>query len=192
MAYATTAEFKAYQGIVTPNDDALIGHLLDRATAWLDREANRTLYADSDTTRAHDSHEDTEGMTLYLDGDLAAITTITNGDTVAVSSPEYVTEPRNDTPFYAIKLLSSSGKAWEAAANGDSENAITITGKWSFFATKPATLTHHCIRLASYAYSQKDASTFDVVAVPDAGVIQVPQGFPADVARWVQSVRRLQ
>ncbi len=36
-------------------------------------------------------------------------------------------------------------------------------------------------RWVLYAYSQKDASVFDVTAMPEAGIIQVPQGIPKDV-----------
>jgi hypothetical protein len=35
--------------------------------------------------------------------------------------------------------------------------------------------------LAAYYYQQKDAQVFDTVAIPDAGVITIPSGIPADV-----------
>ncbi len=191
MAYASLTEFKTYRGVSNTKDDTLITSLLDRATVWLDREAKRTLYAENDTTRNFDSIEDVEGMTLYLDDDLAVVTTITNGDEVVISSSEYVTEPRNNAPYHAIRLLASSQKSWDGKSNGDSEDAIEIVGKWSYFASVPNDLKHFCVRLAAYAYTQKDATVFDTVAIPDAGVINIPNGFPADVGRWIRQVRRL-
>ena len=45
----------------------------------------------------------------------------------------------------------------------------------------------HAASPHEFKYRQKDAQVFDVTAVPDAGVITVPQGIPADVKRILRS-----
>jgi hypothetical protein len=46
------------------------------------------------------------------------------------------------------------------------------------------------LRLAAYLYHQRDASVFDVTAIPDAGVITLPKGIPADVKLWITGNKR--
>jgi hypothetical protein len=193
MSYITTAEFKLYKGIENSADDALIDSLIDAAQKWLDRVAGRTLYASADTVRYFDALSDADGRTLYLDEDLAAITSITI-DGTALASTEYTTVPRNETPYFAIKIKRNSEYSWlddNAVTDYDAEDAIAITGQWCYFATIPDDLKHHMRRLVDYAYNQKDAGAFETTAIPAAGVIEVPQGFPVDVAKWARHLRKL-
>jgi hypothetical protein len=44
--------------------------------------------------------------------------------------------------------------------------------------------------LAGYYYRQKDAGVFDTTAIPDMGVIQVPQGIPRDVQLILNPYRK--
>lgn len=83
-------------------------------------------------TRYRDATLDVSGSALYLDDDLLSATTVTNGDAVAVSSSNYVTEPRNETPYYALTLKGSSGLVWTYST--DAENAISIAGVWGYHA----------------------------------------------------------
>ena len=193
MSYLTTAEFKLYKGIETADDDALIESIIGAATKWMDRVAGRTLYTATATTRYFDAYTDVEGRTLYLDEDLASITSITvDGD--ALASTEYTTVPRNEVPYFAIKIKRNSEFSWvddNAAGDYDAEDAIEIEGRWCYFATIPDDLKHHMKRLTDYAYNQKDAGAFETTAIPAAGVIEVPQGFPVDVARWARHLRKL-
>jgi hypothetical protein len=193
MTYITVADFKLYKGISESDDDALIDSLIDAAAKWLDRVAGRTLYAVSDSTRYYDAYADVWGNALALDADLAAITSITI-DGEALPSTEYTTNPRNETPYYEILIKRNSGYSWSddnAAGDYDAEDAIAVTGKWCYFDAIPDDLKHHMRRLVDYAYNQKDAGAFETTAIPAAGVIEVPQGFPVDVARWVRTVRKL-
>jgi hypothetical protein len=183
MAYCTAAEVKTYGGVSGSGDDTLIGDLIDRAQKVIEVYTDRVFEASSDTTRTFTVGEDTDGRTLWFDEDCAAITTITNkadaSTTEDVATTEYVTLPHNRTPYYGVRLLSSSSIAWDY--DSAPENGITVTGKWAYSTTAPNDIKHACIRLSAYYYRQKDAQVFDVVAVPDAGIITIPQGIPADV-----------
>lgn len=183
MAYTTTANIKNYLGITGAADDILLASLIARAEQTIDSYCGRTFEAGADDTREFTVGEDTEGDTLYLDEDLCAITTVkTDADAttpITLATSEYVTIPRNRTPYHAIKILSSSTNTWTYTTNP--ENGVTITGRWAWSTTAPDDIVHACTRLAGYFYRQKDAGVFDITAIPDAGVIQVPQGIPRDV-----------
>lgn len=183
MAYATIASLKLYLGVGASGDDVLFTSLIARAQAGIDRFTGRTFEASADSTRKFTVGVDTVKSKLYLDEDLAAITTITTNadnaspDTLATS--DYITHPRNRTPYYAIEIITSSTYNWTYTT--DPENGITVAGKWAWSTSAPDDIVHACIRLAGYYYRQKDAGVFDTTAIPDAGIIQVPQGIPRDV-----------
>ena len=183
MAYCSVADVKLELNIASPGDDFLFADDVTAAQQAIDDYCHRT-FEGTDSTKYIDALGDhIRGKTLYLDdiadGELASITSIVNGDGVTVASTEYVTTPRNETPYRAIKLLTSSGKLWTWAT--DYEGAIAITGIWAYSATAPAAIQRACIRLASYYYKQKDAQVFDVTATPELGQITIPQSLPADV-----------
>ena len=183
MAYTTSTAAKTYLKIDSTADNALLTSLIARAQAAIDRVCARSFEATA-ATRYYDVIRDVQGRELMLDEDLIAVTTLTNkADSASVSetwgSSEYVLLPTNTTPKYKVMLKDNSTKDWDY---GDSpERAISITGSWGFATTPPADIVHATIRLTSYYYRQKDAGVFDVQVIPDAGVVTVPQGMPADV-----------
>jgi hypothetical protein len=183
MVYCTNTLVKTYLGVSGSGDDTLITTLIARAQAAIDRHTNRTFEAAADTTRKFTVGDDTDGLDLYLDEDLCAITTVTtdaDGDADALTvNVDYVTVPRNTTPYYALKILGGSSYSW--TYTDEPENGITVLGRWAWSTAAPDDIVHACVRLAAYYYQQKDAQVFDTVAVPDAGVITIPQGIPADV-----------
>ena len=192
MAYCTKEEVKAYQGISGSGDDSLIDDLIDRLKAKIDRHCHRTFEAAADTTRKFTVGEDSDGDTLYLDEDLCAITTITtdadgDADTLTVDV-DYVTVPRNTTPYYAIKILGDSDYSWTYTDNP--ENGITVLGKWAWSTEAPDDIVDACVRWAAYCYQLKDSQVFDTVAIPDAGIITIPKGIPADVKLTLDLLRK--
>lgn len=194
MAYATVEELKAYTKIDSTDDDALLTALLDRATAIIESPlwCDRKFEARTDATRYFDSVADVDGRTLYLDEDLCQITSITNGDGDVLTTAEYTTIPKNNTPYYAIKLLGSSSLAWEADSNDDSEDAIAIVGRWSYSLTPPVAIKHATLRLAVWLYRQKDTSAdLDRPFLAEGGVTILPSAFPKDVQELIQSYRRV-
>jgi len=194
MAYTSAALLKAYLGKDSADDDVLLGNLIARAQKAIDNYTGRIFAASADTTRKFTVGRDTKGRVLYFDEDICSITTVVNnaddgsGGTTITSS-YYVTYPRNRTPYHAIELLYSSSYFWEYTS--DPENGITVTGKWAYATTAPYDIAHACIRLAAYFYRQKDAGVFDTTAIPDAGIIQVPQGIPRDVQLILNNYRKV-
>ena len=182
MSYCTAANVKSYAGISSTTDDVLIADLISRAQKIIETYTNRVFEAASDTTR-YFGMSSVWGRDLLFDQDLCAITTVkTNADNASPStipSTDYVTLPRNFTPYYGIRLLSSSSYDWEYTSNP--EGAIQIVGRFAYSTTAPDDIVQAAVRLSTFLYRQKDSQVFDTTALPDSGVIMIPQGIPADV-----------
>lgn len=189
MAYCEASDVKTYLGISGNTDDLLIDALVERAQQAIDTYCDRTFEASADTDRSLDAVADVDGRTLFVNDDLYSIASITNGDSVAVTAAEYVTEPRHFPPFYAVRLLASSDASW--TYEDDPENAITISGKWAYSEEAPLDIVHACIRLAAYFYRQKDAQTYDTTASFELGILTIPKGWPADVKEALSRYRRI-
>ena len=190
--YVSIPQFKNYRGITSTKEDVLIGDLLERAQAQVESYCDRTFAAPSTAaTRYYDAVRDVsdDKRTLYLDADLASITTITNGDGTAVATTHYVPEPRNATPYRSIRLTTLADDNWTYTAAP--EDAIRVLGRWGYATAAPADVQQATIRLAAYMYAQKDASTFDVTMMGDWGAMTVPQGMPKDVRELLEPFRRL-
>lgn len=184
MAYCSDEDVKEYLDITTLGDDTLLADLIDRAQKGIDSYTGRTFEdPGADATRYFTVGVDTDGLYLYFDEDIYSITTVKsnadNASPTTITSSEYVTIPRNTTPYYGIKILTSSNEYWDYT--DDPENGIEITGRWAYSSAAPADVVQACARWAAYMYRQKDAQVFDVTAIPDAGVITIPQGIPVDV-----------
>jgi len=189
MAYVLKAAVKTYLGISGAGDDDLIDDLIDRAqtaieshTGWVFEAATDTRYFGSGAV---------EGYVLWVGGDLVSITTLTNGDDDAteIVTADYRLLPRNEgPPYYGIKMLTDTTTTWDFDIDGE----VSVLGTWGYSTSPPDDIVHACIRLVGYYYRQKDAQVFDITAVPDAGIITIPKGIPADVKlildkypRWV-------
>jgi len=191
MAYCGVDELKEYLGVTGATDDAMLLTLLAAAQRTIDSYCARTFEATADTVRTFDSQRDVDGYTLTVDSDLCAITSIVNGDGTTISNSHYVTEPRNETPYYAIRLKASAGKVWTSTVSGDSENAISITGKWAYSTSAPSDIAHVCKRLAAYIYRQKDnAGDLDRAVIAGNSTI-LPAQIPNDIRLMLTPYKRL-
>ena len=190
MTYCSLAQLKAYVGATDSDDDALLTDCITRAEAVIDRATKRTFEASADSTRTFDAQQDVAGRTLYLDADLCAITSITNGDGAAITALQVVSEPRNHAPYYALTLKASTGLAWTYET--DPEDAISVTGRWAYSTTPPADIEQACVRLAAWLYRQKDSSSdLDRPMVSMDGATLLPAQIPADVQRMLQPYVRV-
>lgn len=179
MAYCTLAQVKDYLDIGADTDDVLLSMLITRAQQAIDNYTRRVFEAETETRYYERSALSEDGFTLFVDRDLLTITTLNNGDSssTAIPNTEYWLMPRNSTPKHAIRLKIDSTYSWEF----DTDYWVTVVGTWGYSTTAPADIVHATIRMVAYYYAQKDAGVFDVTAVPEAGIIQVPQGMPRDV-----------
>ncbi len=186
MAYLSVADFKSYKGITSSADDGLIGQFITRAQAYIENVTDRVFEASADTSRTFDAWRDTsryaEGFygwrLLRLDRDLCQITSIVNGDGTTVSPSEYVTEPRNTTPWYALRLKLNSTSVWDWSTTP--ENAISVTGRWAYSLTAPADIVQATAELASYFYARRgaEAQQYDQPQVSPSGITIFPAGMP--------------
>jgi len=173
MAYTTVGDVRKHAGISEASSDELIKTKIDGAQTWIDNFCHRTFEASVDSTRYFDySRKYVDGLTLWMDDEIAAITTVTNGDGIEVASDEYTTIPRSETPYTKIRILSNSGKQWQYT--DEWMNAISITGKWAYSEEAPADIVEACIQVATFLFRAKDAPLIDVTAIEAGVVIKTP------------------
>lgn len=190
MAYCTATECKTYLGITTATDDALLATLIAAAQAYIDAKLGFSFEASADTEHTFDAVADVDGYALTFDAWCCDIASVTNGDGTTVTSSQYVTEPRNSTPFYAIRLKSSASVSWTYST--DPEDAITVDGKWGWSETAGDDIRQACIRLVAWLYRQKDTSAdADRPLLTGDGNIIMPSAFPADVMTYLRPYRRI-
>lgn|SRR5574341_409007 len=183
MAYATLAQFKTYKVISGSGEDTLIGEFLTRAQAMIDKWCGRTFeWPGAAVARTFDSSRDTDGLTLFLNDDLIAISSIVNGDGSTITSAQYSPVPTT-APYRRIRLLNSTGVIWRPTAAGDSEGAISITGKWAYSLTAPDPIIHATLRLAVWLYNQRVAGPeADRVVTSGDGAVMYPSRMPKDIS----------
>lgn len=188
MAYCTTADVKTFaQGDISDtSQDTLYADLILSATAIIDGYTGRTFEAADNTSRFFDAlgdHIDGRSLFLWQEGvptDLCAIESITNGDGTTVTTSQYTTRPKGQTPFHEIRLLTSANIDW--TYSDDWEDAIEISGKWAYSVTAPQRIKHACIRLAAWLHRQKDTMVDVSNPVLTAnGQMIMPSRLPGDV-----------
>jgi hypothetical protein len=192
MAYISTAEFKSYRGITDTSRDGLILDTILSAQQHVDTFTRRTFEAIEDTTRYIDAeapHVDGRFLHLREVGDLCAITEVVNGDGVLVASADYVTMPRHAAPFYALRLKQNSNVFWTYSTTP--EDAIAITGRWAYSVTANQDIKQAMLVLVNFYYTQRDTGTFDAVAYPESGILNIPQGIAQTVEAILKPYRRL-
>lgn len=196
-AYATAVQFKAWLDFDSDVafDSDLIDEIIQRASGLIDSYCGRNFDVASDiadATRYFDPLEDVLGQILYLDRDLAAITSVTNGNGVAVAASDYVTLPQGSTDgqWYGIKLKDASGLTW--TYTGDHEQSIAIVGKWTYSVTTPDVITHACLRLSQWIYKMRSSDAVsDNPIVMTSGLTIMPGKLPADVMAMLEPFRLL-
>lgn len=174
-AYVTVGELATYLGLDSSRDDQLLSQLIDSACAKIDSETGTTFAADVDATRYFD-YRDIQGNLLLVDTNLCAITSVTNGDGVAVAGSQYVTQPRNRAPYYALELKRTASINWDGLSG-----EIVIVGKWGYSTTPPEEIIHVTLRLAAWYYRQRDNMGEMDRTIATAGGFVLPARIPNDV-----------
>ena len=180
MAYITLGQLKSYKGITSDTDDVLLAGFIASAQSTIDDLHGQTFEATADATRYFDAKADVWGRKLVLDRPLCQITSVTNGDGVAILPASYVTEPRNGTPYWALTLKATADVFW--TWGNDPENAITVVGRWAYSLTAPADIQQKTLQLAAWLYLQKDTSAeIERPILTTGGTVLLPQRLPADL-----------
>lgn len=189
MAYTTKADVKTYLNISDADDDTLIDDLILAATARFEKETGRTFEAAADSTRYFHARKDVDGRILRLNKELCQITTVTNGDGTVVTSSQYTTWPKNETSYWKVILLASSGLYWTYST--DPEDAISVEGRWAYSLTPPKDVVHAVKLLTAALFKQRDmVPGMDQPIVTARGTVLLPPSTPKLVADTILSYRR--
>lgn len=199
QGYATLSEVKAWLKITSTDaaDDAVLEDAVEQASRAIDLCAGRQFFASTET-RYFDVPS---GRRLELDKPLLSVTTLTNGNAVAIASTEYNLWPKNGVRHWAIIMRQTSSIIWQPTSGGDTESAITLVGSWgdvSRVATDSESVmlieTSHkaCLHAVSDAYHKRFGENVGgVAAITGAGVVITPQGLPQDVRDMILPLRRM-
>jgi hypothetical protein len=189
MAYAGLNQLREFARIkaTSTDDDALLTRLLEAAQGWIESPAGagRVFESYADSTR-YFGREAVSKSRLWLDEDLCAVTSVTNGGGVVVtSSVRYA--PRNETPYYAIDLKPSATVVWDTSEDYE----IAVVGRWAYSTIAPDAIVQATLRLAKWMYDQmKTSSEGDRPLVTGDGFMVLPTRVPNDVAAVVWAFRK--
>ena len=190
MAYIASSDVKAWGGVPDSDtvDDAELTLIIARAQKFVDEYTGRVFECSTDvlSTRYYTT-EDVEGSILWLDKDLNTIGTdgITAG-TDALASTDYTVMPRNESPYYGIKLTDNTPEIWgNTTSDGDYEDAIQVHGQWAYSSEAPADIQHSMLRLTKYYYNQGRLTdeTANRPIVLESGATVLPGQIPIDITK---------
>ena len=177
--YTTIYDIRtSYLSITSTGDDALLLDLLRSVCRDIDKAAGWFFYPCIET-RYFDARTDAYGRGLTLDLPLLAVTTLTNGDAVAVTTDQYVFQPRNTNayPKWKIELLRNSGITW--TYEDDPEDAITVNGYWAYSKTVPADIRRAAAIAVAHLYRAGGTNSDNDRPLVADGVVIEPGRLPA-------------
>lgn len=182
------------QQALPSGDDTLLANCITAAIGFCEgpEGAGRRFEVTADTTRHFDAIRDVDitRRQLWLDDDLCQITSVTNGDGTTISASDYVTNPRNETPFYAITLKQNSSQVW--TYDDAPEDAIAIVGRWGWSVAAPPDIAQAVLELAAYEYRRRSSSgSTDQQVVTASGSVIVPSSIPKNIMTVFTHYRRL-
>ena len=190
--YATLAELKAYADINSTDgtDDAVLEDMIEAASRLIDKQTKRTFYARTETRYFDVPVAQRNDAILYLDDDLLAVTTLTNGSSGVLASTDYHLLPLNDAPKWGVQL--KGGLSWESATDGDGVGSISIVGTWGWSSTAPDDIKQACLMIAnSYRQKRSGQGVEGNARVTSAGVVIEAGDIPKDAARILLNYRRM-
>lgn len=177
-------QIRRYAGVEGTTDDALLFECLGRATSQITQYVRRDLYGTLQGTVGYSRWVvKMQGPALYLDRDLYALGSITNGDGQNIPAGSVWLEPKEGPPYRIVRLKSTYVWTW----NTDAE--VQIVGGWGYGTQAPQDIEQATIRYASYLFRQKDVGVTDTSGYEASGEVQYTSGMPADV-RWILSPYR--
>jgi len=197
MAYITATDLKNYMKINGNSDDTQLALFADRAQHVVDSYTHRVFeWAGAGTVKKFTPVSYLDGGDLYDMYTLSLglnefyeLTSITNGDGVAISTSDVVLLPQNITPKYAIRIKSSANVNWTYSTT--IEESVSITAKWSYSATAPADIVQAALRIGAYLYRQRDGTPdSDRPIVSADGVVLSAPRIPSDVLELLRPYRR--
>lgn len=129
-SYATLQNFLDFRSTTDTDatDDGIIHVLLNSTSRYIDSYCLRTFYPLIKTNL----YDVPDGNLIYLNDDLLAVTTLTNGDAVEISSSDYTLLSANLYPKWGLKLKDSSSLTWQSDSTASSEQVISLLGYYGY------------------------------------------------------------
>lgn len=204
MSYAATSDYIEYAHIKTQDsdvDEVRWSNLITRAEAFIDLYTHRTFEAandgvvgdsDNPVTRYFDYVTDVEKDILYLDKDICQIETIKYGDSdgTTLAAGEYITSPRNEAPYDAIRILDSANINW--TYDSDTQSGIEVAGIWAYSKTAPELIKQATLLMVDYWEKRRTSPVdFTGAAITDGGVVVLGVRIPQDAKDIMEMYRRV-
>lgn len=203
MAYLELTELKRYLGITSASEDTLLGEIIDNVTREIATRTHRHFELESThgggppvTIHAHyfsprrfvDGGNTLDAITLNLNEDLYELTSITNGDGVAISISDVTLYPQNALPPYGqIRIKADKGIYW----TGDHDASIVITGKWGYSQTVPGDIKQAALIMCKHYYEQRPGTSGLSAPVISADGVVIQSGSTmSDAMRILKSYIR--
>ena len=191
MSYCTTDDVKAYLGIASDADDALITVAAAAVRIAINNYTRRIFDADSDSVRYFCSNSElVYGRSLHLgrDGELAEApaSVVIDGTDVTAYVNVYGT-----LPYRKLFLSSDCPTHWRDYGESDPEEAIAITGKWGYSTEPPDAIKQAAVIWSAFLYQIKDVNPGGVLAQSTDEQRNVAQDNPVHAIALLNPYRRL-
>lgn len=193
MAYPTVSDVKTYIGTASNTEDTLLEWLLAGAIAFVEKWTERNFVAASDQTiRVVPEYPNLLGRDrrklLIRDYDLAAVTSITNGDGEVLAEADYLLRPPDGPPYYCIEIYKWAGKCWTRGTVGYVEIEASSLG---YSATCPEDVFAAILALVAHLYrSRTSGASGPVSTATRQGLMIPPSTVPVDILQMLQPYRR--
>lgn len=197
MAYITATDLKNYMKISGSSDDTQLALFADRAQHVIEQYTHRVFeWTGAGTVKKFTPTSYLDGGDLLDDKTLSMglaefyeLTSITNGDGVAISTSDVVLLPGNMTPRYAIRIKSNVNTVWTYSTT--IEESVSVTAKWAYSASASADIVQAALRIGAYLYRQRDGTPdSDRPIVSADGVVLSAPRIPSDVLELLRPYRR--
>lgn len=165
--------------------DVALRSIITAASRWIDRYCKLPVngFAQSVSQTRYFDASSAHNEVLRLDAPLAAITSVTSGQGVALTSAQYRLWPRNAE--YATQIHLLSGAQWSFSVDGEA----VVVGKWGMATIVPPPVREACIMLTAWTFKRYQAGLADATASIDLGQLVYSEGVPKQVQYLLQGYR---
>lgn len=161
MALCTTANVKDYLGVTGSTDDTLIGTLITRAQAWMERYCNR-VFEEAERTEIHNGGSRTIQLKAFPVSSIASVSTLDNsGNATAMDSTIYRVNAESgvlsrttetDDYYFADRITGINELRSPRFPPGYQNIRVVYTGGYS---TVPDDLVQACVEIAADLYRNR-------------------------------------
>lgn len=149
---------------------------------------DNAFYQTATATRSYEA-DAVYGRTLVLDMPIITVSSIVNGDAIAVPADDYRLWPRNGRWYNEIRLRENATaiSAWGFITDGE----IAVTGKWGFALAVPDEIREAATYWASWLLKRYHAALQDASANIDLGRITYSEAMPKTVVNMLPGYRMM-